>query len=115
MAGLADALKALNNAVEDLTSLHVQTFTGTMTTQIESAKSFKEVKTLIETEKNNKTDATIELVAETYAQFDGDSYNFVKKDLENVPSLALETHKNAVAAGIETRMGLLKLFKDLIK
>ena len=111
---LRDALQKLDEAVKDLTSLHVQTFTGKVETTIDSATSFDDIKKLINAEAG-KTDGKIKLVAESLAQFDGDSYNFVREDLENVPPLALEVHKNAVKAGIETRLGLLTLFKDLIK
>ncbi|MFC0878441.1 hypothetical protein ACE01N_17740 [Saccharicrinis sp. FJH2] len=110
---LKDALKKLDDAVKDLTSLHVQTFTGQIETNVDSATSFDDIKKLINAEAD-KTDGKIKLVAESLAQFDGDSYNFVREDLDNVPPLALEVHKNAVKAGIETRLGLLNLFKDLI-
>jgi len=114
MAGLKQALGKLNDAIEDLTSLHVQTFTGKLTIAVTDSKGYKDLKTEIEKEKN-KANAKIVLVAETLAQFDGDSYNFVKKDLDEVPQIALEVHKNAVKAGIETRLGLLGLFKDIFK
>lgn len=112
---LKDALKSLNEAVKDLTSLHVQTYTGELNVDIENEdgdkKGFSDIRSEIQ---QNKQNGTITLVAESLAQFDGDSYNFVKKDLSDVPSTALDVHKNAVKAGIETRMGLLNLFKDLI-
>jgi len=108
---LRDALQKLNDAVKDLTSLHVQTFSGELTLDISGAQDFTELKALLE---KAKADGKIMLVAETLAQFDGDSYNFVKQDLNEVPPVALEVHENAVQSGIETRMGLLTLFKDLI-
>ena len=108
--GLTTALQALNNAVSDLTSLHVQTYTGEVTAEVEN-KSFADIRQLV---KAAKTNGEIKLVAETLAQFDGDSYNFVKADLETVPPLALEVHQNAVQSGVETRLGLLTLFKDLL-
>jgi len=111
MAGLKKALNELNEAVKDLTSLHVQTFTGTIESEIDESTPFKSIKTMVETA---VTSGKATLVADSLSQFDGDSYNFVSKDLENVPRLALEVHKNAVTAGIETRLGLLKLFKELI-
>jgi len=108
---LKDALQKLNDAVKDLTSLHVQTFTGELTTEITGAEDFDNIRAAIKTAKGKNE---IKLVAETLAQFDGDSYNFVKEDLGDVPPLALEVHQNAVESGIETRLGLLELFKDLI-
>ena len=104
---LKTAIAKLNDAVKDLTSLHVQTFTGELTAKIDGATEFESIHALIDTA---KTKGEIKLVAETLAQFDGDSYNFIKEDLEEVPPVALEVHKNAVKAGIETRLGLLELY-----
>ena len=109
--GLKEALNKLNEAVQDLTSLHVQTFTGEIKSEITGSESFEDIQKLVQ---QAKTDGEISLVAETLAKFDGDSYNFVKQDLSNIPAVALETHKNAVQSGVETRLGLLKLFKDLL-
>jgi len=112
---LKSALQSLNNAVQDLTSLHVQTYTGELKVDIDNdngeKKGFKDIRTEIQ---QSKQKGEVDLVAETLAQFDGDSYNFVRKDLTDIPNQALEVHKNAVQSGIETRMGLLNLFKDLI-
>ncbi|MCK5137797.1 MAG: hypothetical protein KAR19_18570 [Bacteroidales bacterium] len=108
---LKDALQKLNDAVQDLTSLHVQTFTGEINLNIDGTRDFDKIRGSVKTAKEKNE---ITLVAETLAQFDGDSYNFVKQDLDDVPDLALEVHKNAVESGIETRLGLLELFKNLI-
>ncbi|WP_046757150.1 hypothetical protein [Kordia jejudonensis] len=110
--GLKNALEKLNNAIEDLTSLHVQTYTGTLDITIDDTKGFSSIKDEIKAAANKK-DGQLILVAETLAKFDGDSYNFVKKDLDEVPAVTLEVHKNAVKAGIETRIGLLELFKGV--
>ncbi|WP_430409938.1 hypothetical protein [Kordia sp.] len=109
--GLKKALNDLNEAVKDLSSLHVQTFSGEVGITIDSDKGYKSIKEQIE---KSKADGKLDLVAETLAQFDGDSYNFVKKDLDDIPTITLEVHKNAVKAGIETRIGLLGLFKSLL-
>ena len=108
---LKDALKKLNDAVTDLTSLHVQTFTGELESEISGNEPFTDIRNMIKQAKNS---GKIKLVAETLAQFDGDSYNFLKQDLDTVPSKALDIHKNAVDSGIETRLGLLSLFKNMI-
>lgn len=112
--GLRGALEKLDDAIEDLTSLHVQTFTGSLNITIEGNEGYKDLKTAVEAQKNDANGGLV-LVSETLAQFDGDSYNFVKQDLNSVPQVALEVHKNAVKAGIETRLGLLGLFKDIFK
>lgn len=108
--GLKKALGALDNAVKDLTSLHVQTFSGEITSTIDGSQSYDKIRQLV---KKASTNGDITLVAETLAQFDGDSYNFIKQELDDIPKLALEVHKNAVQSGIDTRLGLLTLFKDL--
>lgn len=110
--GLKKALENLNDAIEDLTSLHVQTYSGEIKIVNDGKKGYKGLKADLD---KAITTSKLTLVAETLAQFDGDSYNFVKKDLTDIPPLALEVHKNAVKAGIETRIGLLGLFKGLIK
>ena len=110
--GLKSALQKLDDAVKDLTSLHVQTYSGELNITLSGDKGYD---TLRAEMKKGIKDGNLTLVAETLAQFDGDSYNFVKQDLSDIPSLALEVHKNAVEAGIETRLGLLGLFKGLIK
>lgn len=110
--GLKAALLKLDEAVKDLTSLHVQTFSGELKITLSGDKGYD---TLRAEMKKAVKDGNLTLVAETLAQFDGDSYNFVKQDLSDIPTLALEVHKNAVEAGIETRLGLLGLFKGLIK
>jgi len=107
--GFKNALKKLDEAVKDLTSLHVQTFTGQANAKIDGSQSFEDIRTIVaEGVKNGE----IKLAAETLAQFDGDSYNFIKEDIDSLSPVILETHKNAVKAGIETRLGLLTLFKD---
>ncbi|MDC9723488.1 MAG: hypothetical protein PSN34_12060 [Urechidicola sp.] len=110
--GLKAALQKLDEAVKDLTSLHVQTFSGELNITLSGDKGYD---TLRAEMKKAIKEGNLTLVAETLAQFDGDSYNFVKQDLSDIPSIALEVHKNAVEAGIETRLGLLGLFKGLIK
>ncbi len=108
---LKEAIQSLNEAVKDLTSLHVQTFTGELKSEITGSEKFEDIRKLI---KDAKTSGEIKLVAETLAQFDGDSYNFVKQNLDDIPPIALDVHTNAVSSGIETRLGLLDLFKGLI-
>ena len=110
-SGIKNALEKLNEAVKDLTSLHVQTYSGEVGITVNSDNGYKSIKEQID---KSRADGNLDLVAETLAQFDGDSYNFVKKDLDDIPAVTLEVHKNAVKAGIETRIGLLGLFKSLL-
>lgn len=109
--GLKAALTELDNAVKDLTSLHVQTYSGEVNSSIiDGSQSYDDIRKLVQTA---ASDSKITLVAETLAQFDGDSYNFIKQELDDIPKLALEVHKNAVKSGVDTRLGLLTLFKGL--
>ncbi|MGZ2369242.1 hypothetical protein ACXR6G_05620 [Ancylomarina sp. YFZ004] len=108
--GLKSALSKLDDAVKDLTSLHVQTYSGEVNSTIDGSQSYDDIRQLVKTA---VSEGKITLVAETLAQFDGDSYNFIKQELDDIPQLALEVHKNAVQSGIDTRLGLLTLFKDI--
>lgn len=109
---LKDALKSLNEAVKDLTSLHVQTFTGSLKVDIDKSNGFDELKKLIETQ---SASGEVKLVAESLVKFDGDSYNFITSDIQNAPPQALDIHQNAVTSGLNNRLALLELFQDLIK
>ncbi|BDD12177.1 hypothetical protein FUAX_46090 (plasmid) [Fulvitalea axinellae] len=112
---IKNAIEALNKAVEDLTSLHVQTFTGTLdSSSLTGKEPFNNIRDLVKNQ-STSTNAKLTLVAESLTQFDGDSYNFVNKDIDAAPPIVLEVHKNAVKSGIETRIALLNLFKDVIK
>ena len=106
---LKSALNALDEAVKDLTSLHVQTFSGTLNLDVKGNESFTELK-------KELVDAggKVTLVAESLIKFDGDSYNFVAQDVENVADITYDVHLKAVKAGLDTRQGLLTLFKGLI-
>ncbi|MBT3241902.1 MAG: hypothetical protein HN352_02055 [Bacteroidetes bacterium] len=108
---LKDALEKLDAAVKDLTSLHVQTFTGTLSSKVDAEKGFANIE---ETVKAAKTNGDIKLVAEALVKFDGDSYNFVTNDSANAPLRAFEVHKSAVETGLNNRMALLNMFKGII-
>ena len=109
---LSKVVQKLNEAVKDLSSLHVQTYTGVLSfTQPdgdeEAAEKFNTVRQQVQ---EMKSSGTIQLVAEAYYQFDGDSYNFLSSD--SVSDAAREMHKAAVEAGIKTRQGLFELVKS---
>jgi len=112
MSSIKEAVQSLNEFVEDLTSLHVQTFTGEITfTSNQGANSkYEDIESQIQ---QAKTAGEIKLVAESLYKFDGDSYNFLTSD-EGIPSSALELHKAAVEGGIKTRQGLIEMAKDAI-
>ena len=76
---LRSALQTLNNAVEDLTSLHVQTFTGTVDFEIGDKDGFDKVRSAVQAART-KENSAVKLVAEAYYRFDGDSFNFLSSD-----------------------------------
>ena len=105
---LSDALKAVNDAVQDLTSLHVQTFTGQLGIPIDDQQGFKDIRVAVE---EAKAAGTITVVADSLIQFDGDSYNFVAAD---APSAILKAHESAVLAGLKSRQALLELGREAL-
>jgi hypothetical protein len=113
---LRDAVTRIAEAIKDLSSLHVQTFSGTVAIDLANLDAndaaIDTIRSTI-TSESAKPDGTIRLVAEAYYQFDGDSYNFLTNDA--VPEGALEMHAAAVDAGIKTRQGLVELVKGAVK
>lgn len=107
---LKTALGKLNEMFDDLTSLHVQTYTGSVNFDLDAGDGAKidKLRTALQ---NLPADGSVKLVAEAFYQFDGDSYNFLSSD--DVPSKAIELHKAAVEAGMKTRQGLMELVRGV--
>ncbi len=111
---LKDAVIQIRDAISDLSSLHVQTYSGSMTIDLTSLAEGQTVMDKVRdavTAEAKDTEGSISLVAEAYYQFDGDSYNFLTSD--DVPTRALEMHTAAVEAGINTRRALVELVKGV--
>ncbi len=118
MAGLKEALDTLKNAVGDLASLEVQTYSGSIELyleQVDAGNGTKKAKMKdFETLLADATDQSknLQLRAVTKMMFDGDAINLVPDgdfsgDIEKV-------HSAAVKAGIDTRHGLLELFGGMV-
>lgn len=105
--GLREALQKLDKAVTDLTSLHVQTFSGNLKAEVDREQDFKSLRKSIESAAPESSDVT--LVAESMVRFDGDSYNFVADD---APPNLMTLHQEAVQSGLDARQSILELFKD---
>jgi len=107
---LRKALEKLNDDIKDLSSLHVQTFTGqvkfTAVGDSDDNIKYDNIKTAVESAQNA---ADIKLVAESLYKFDGDSYNFLISDENGISASAMELHKSAVEGGIKTRQALAEL------
>ena len=120
--GLKNALTALDGVIDDLTSLHVQTYTGTVNWQTlwqpadngGDSQTLRTLRTFEGFSESLAANADVSLVADTLLKFDGDSYNFIAEDATSTEA-ALQLHKDAVAAGIQTRIGLMELVRDVFK
>jgi len=111
--GLRTAVGKLDDLITDLTSLHVQTFRGKIVVD-KDVPGQDRVKLLREAIKNALAaggDARIELLMETYVEFDGDTYNFIASD--EVSGTIESIHAAAVQSGIKKRQALLELVKDV--
>ena len=111
MSGLKEAIETLRDAVDDLTSLHVQTYTGVIDFTSQDGVGFDNLREKVLTAEA-KEKLNVHLAYETLIKFDGDSYNFVNQD--QVSDKVAKVHKDAVEAGIKTRLGLLELAKEIV-
>lgn len=111
---LREAVEKLEKWVEDLSSLHVQTYTGRVEVDLSGLGEDEHAADRVRDAMANATNAegTVKLVAESYFQFDGDSYNFLTD--ETAPAKALEMHMAAVEAGQATRRSLVELVKSVL-
>jgi len=105
--GLKNALEGLKNAVGDLASLEVQTYTGTL--KVNTEGKLGDIEAFL---KQATTGGTLNLVAVTKMNFDGDTINLVPDG--SFPEHIQKVHDAAVKAGTETRHGLLSLFGGMI-
>lgn len=107
--GLRDALQKLDDAVTDLTSLHVQTYSGKLNVDVDRDQDFDTLRKSLQNADSKESD--VNLVSESMLKFDGDSYNFVAED---APPNLMQLHNEAVQSGLDARQSLLELFKDSI-
>lgn len=105
--GLINALEGLKDAVGDLASLEVQTYTGSITVNADGKLGDFE-----DFLKKGTTSGKLKLAAATKMNFDGDTINLVPDGA--FPAHVQKVHDAAVKAGIETRHGLLTLFGGMI-
>lgn len=110
---LKSAIQDLNDSIKDLTSLHVQTYSGKVNISRDKSITFDTLRDALNKPGDGGVKLDVTLMLETLIQFDGDSYNFVAN--ESVPDELFKLHKDAVEAGLKTRLGLLETMKDLLK
>lgn len=113
MSNLKKAIKAIGDAVVDLTELRVQTVTGDVQAVIKTKKLENLEKLLLPSGTGtNKVDAKLNLVLDTTIKFDGDSLNFI--DVNKATPDLVSLHKEAIASGLKHRQGLVEMFKGII-
>lgn len=109
--GLKNVLETLSEGVQDLSSLHVQTYSGFVTFSPDANANTRR-KQLQDFISKPNADSTIELIVETLINFDGDAYNFVST---NATDALKQAHKDALDSGIKTRQGIYALVEGWIK
>lgn len=110
---LKDAFTKLGAAIGDLSSLDVQSYSGTVTAKIQGSGdgSILDWKKLLTEAK--KVDGTVKLKLASHFNFDGDATLFVTEG--EIPADLRTAHDEAVRAGQQIRKDLLDLFSDTIK
>ena len=105
---LKDALQKLADGLEDLASLEVRTYSGNITTLIDSDKDTTKFKELV---KKGLTGGDFRLKLYTRLDADGDSDHFF--DAGGIDEIMLNSHIEAFNMGHEIRKAYLELFKDV--
>jgi len=111
MSKLTDAIASIGDKIEDLSELRVQTVTGDVTAVLAS-NSLSDLEDLLKPDGDDVAEAKLHLVLDTTIKFDGDSLNFIDVNRATPDLVAL--HKEAVAAGLTHRRGLVEMFKGLV-
>lgn len=111
---LKDVIETLGDAVGDLTSLSVETYTGTITAEIRGADGAAAINwdALIK-EAQKDAGGTVSLKLASRFRFDGDATLFIAEG--ELPADLREAHDAAVAAGQAVRSDLMELLQDSIK
>lgn len=116
--GFKNAINTLKTAIGDLSSLEVQTISGTLNTTVTpddgtAPASGGSVINWTEAIKDaKKTDGEVKLMLATKINFDGDATLFLREG--EIPQHILDAHNKAVTAGIETRHAIMSLVKSTI-
>lgn len=116
----------LKNVVDDLTSLEVATFSGTLDMEdveiLENQNGDSNSNTNTNTNINSKEIFNVikqslkdsgELVGYTRFELDGDTINFVSNQTTQETVFLLEGHKSMVAAAQESRAGLARFIGNV--
>ena len=106
---MANVFKKLGEGIADVSELHVQTFTGSLTAVVDTDQgSLIAWDTVLDAARNQ---GEVTLVAATKVNFDGDTILFVATDAS--PTM-LAVHQEAVLAAQEVRQGLVEAFRGVL-
>ena len=118
--GLGDAVKSLKGAIGDLTSLEVQTFTGTLESLVDNVTGDKPATggSVIDWKKvvasaRTKTKGKVRLAMATKVNFDGDTSLYIGE--EEIPSYILQAHEKAVENGRQVRKDIIEFMGDTLR
>ncbi len=103
----------LSEAIEDLTSLEVRTYRGSLSHIVNQVNPKK-----IEDFLTAETVGELKLVRLTKSQLDGDTVLFIddgSTDAGDVPELISDAHEEAVRSANEMRQGLAELAAGVVK
>ena len=114
MAEFKDVVNNLENAIGDLSSLSVETYTGTIDADIRGADNQGAIDwdKLINKAKEGAGGAVHLRLASKF-NFDGDATQFIAEG--EIPVDVREAHDSAVRAGQQVRADLMELLGDSIK
>lgn len=116
--GLKELASKVGDAIKDLASVEVTTYSGDFTLDISDVKeegedAFK-IKSLIKSMPAG-VQAKLNLVAYSRFEIDADASNIVKHNLTEEEKMLIEVHKEMVLAAQESRRAMFNFAKDLVK
>lgn len=119
--GLNDLVSKVSEAIDDLASLEVTTYSGNFKFTFSDVRVAKEgktdvfkIKSLLNTDKI-ALDAELKLIAYSRFEIDSDASNIVRSNLTEEDKVLLEAHTELVKAAQESRKAIFELAKSLLK
>lgn len=101
--------ESINNAVGDLSSLSVETYTGDLEVIVDAKTNKLKLDSMLATVRSSDENVKgkLKLVMATLVQIDGDSVNYIAET--GVTEALLQTHSSAVKNGSEFRSKVIGL------
>ena len=102
---LKDLRDSLINAVGDLSTLNVETYTGVISTKIDGEKTQIDWSKMFEEAMKKDGNGTAQLLMASRFEIDGDAKLFVSSS--DIPAKLEQAHNNAVITGSEVRAEIM--------